>query len=172
MRIYFYKHKNKFNIANNSAKNLERLFIIVAVIVVVVYLKTSFSSTLRKLGLDVCPISSLSIHISLKMAHSGCRPSNFMSFFTHSCFSAPAHTFHLHISARRHPIIPTLTLKMPRPSQFAMPYHISHAHTEYPEGCINLHCTFYPSRTLHIPSQHPLQTIQIHNLHSKMKPRL
>ena len=43
---------------------------------------------------DVCPyMKSLQAHISLNTAHSGCKPSSFMSSFTHSQVFLPLHFF-------------------------------------------------------------------------------
>ena len=71
-----------------------------------------------------------SLHISLNIAHSVCRPNYFMSSFTHSLqvffLPLPTHfTSIVHIPRRWHPIILTLTLKICKPSQSAMPYHIN-----------------------------------------------
>ena len=69
-----------------------------------------------------------SLQISLNTAHSGCKPSSFMSSFTHSFHYLPRTLlpYHLHISTDGHPIIPTLMFQMTKPSQFAMPHHLSH----------------------------------------------
>ena len=64
----------------------------------------------------------------------------------------PAPTFRLnliHICASLHSILLTVTFWMTKQSQSAMSHYISHYY-EYPEGCTNPHCTFYPSRTPHI----------------------
>ena len=77
------------------------------------------------LGLDVCP-QMKPLHISLNTAHSGCKPSSFMSSFTVTLFlPLPTH-LSLQISTGRHPIIPTFTLQMLKPSQSAMPHHLSY----------------------------------------------
>ena len=72
-----------------------------------------------------------SLHISLKclnITNSGCRPSNFMSFLTHSPQVFLSLSLHftpspLHTSTGPHPIIYILMLQMPKPSQSATPHH-------------------------------------------------
>ena len=64
-------------------------------------------------------------HISLKIAHSGCNPSNCMSSFTH-CPSLPApihtsHPCHHHISTGRHPVVHTFTLRSKCPNHLNLP---------------------------------------------------
>ena len=90
------------------------------------------------------------MHLSLNIAHSGCRPSNFMSSFTHFpqvSQSLPIFFIcHFHTSTCRHPIIYIL-LQMPKPSHFAMA--LPHQpHFECPKNCSNPRYAFYPSRTL------------------------
>ena len=46
------------------------------------------------------------------------------TFCFHCCISLPSH---IHISTGRQSIIPTLMLQIPKPSQSAMPHHLSHS---------------------------------------------
>ena len=95
-----------------------------------------------KLGLDVCPKLQVPPHIPKKAAHSGCKPSSFMSSLTHCSHSLPtpsprSRPLHHQPSASRHPIfhnsyVPDVQtmLNLPRP------HHISNTiNTKL--GCIN-----------------------------------
>ena len=90
-----------------------------------------------------------SLHISLDIVHSGCKPINFMLSLTHSLqvfLPLPLHftpAMQLHISTGWHPIIHILTFQMHKPPQSATPHHICQPHIEYPKDCKNPLC--FPS---------------------------
>ena len=70
------------------------------------------------------------VHISMNTAHSGCEPSRFMLSFTHFLrVFLPQHHLSPQSSPRfynTYPILSSITLQMPKPSQSTMPYHLSH----------------------------------------------
>ena len=113
-----------------------------------------------------------SLHISLDIVHSGCKPINFMLSLTHSLqvfLPLPLHftpAMQLHISTGWHPIIHILTFQMHKPPQSATPHHICQPHIEYPKDCKNPHFAFHPStHPYHHHMLHPLQTMPIFSLH-------
>ena len=88
------------------------------------YLKRPFLHA--QLGLDVPP-KMKPLHISLNTAHSGCKPSTFISSFTHSYQAfllLPAHLTppppHFYRSTHNYP----LTFHMPKPPQSTLPHHL------------------------------------------------
>ena len=116
------------------------------------------------------------LHISPNTAHSGCKPSAFISSIHTFIPSLPpytctSHPCHHHISTGRHPIIRTLTFHMPKPPQSTPPHHLIER-SVHQKDCTNPHCVSYPSATLTHPSHpshhhpfRPLQTLQIRFLH-------
>ena len=65
-------------------------------------------------------------HASMNIAHSGCKPSNFMSSFKHPPYilslhalAHRSHIHHYHIFTSKHPIIHTFMLQMSNPPQSA-----------------------------------------------------
>ena len=88
------------------------------------------------------------LHTSPNIAHSGNKPTNFTSPFTHSLqiflilprYFTPATSIFL-----KTPNLPLLR-QMPKPSCHASP---PQPHSEFSKACTNPHFSFYPSTTLH-----------------------
>ena len=92
------------------------------------------------------------LHSSLNPVHSGCKPSTFMPFSTHSLHvvfpSTSSRPCHLYLSTGLYPILHTLTIKMPKSPQSATPHHLRHTlYSVHPEDCTNPHCVSYPPAT-------------------------
>ena len=122
-----------------------------------------------QLGLDVPP-EMKSLHISLNTAHSECKPSAFISSFTHLYqvfFPLPAHltpatTTFLQADTQ------SSSLHMPKPPQSTLPHHLINA--LYTQKTVQIHTAFpiLQRHSAHSSHHHlfcPLQTLQIHFLH-------
>ena len=107
------------------------IMVIVFVLIIIIYFKMFFSPILSYVCLTFAHIKFL--HISLNIVRSGCNPSNFhvilqttspkrLNPFPHIPNS------HLHIFARRLPIILFLTLNISKPPKPVISYHLSHGH--------------------------------------------
>ena len=89
--------------------------------------RNSFSKRLFLLCFARVRHNMKSLHKSLNIPHSGCRPSNFMSSFTFT--HSPQVFLSLHFtpanSTPLHPSIYILTFQMPKSSHSATPHHIN-----------------------------------------------
>ena len=148
VKIKIYRKKKKF-ITVHSSSSSSSSFIF----------KTSIFST--QLGLDVCP-DMKPLHISLNTAHSACKPSSFISSFTHSYqVYTCIHQVYTHSSLYPH-ISPLPPPHFYRPTPNHLRSYVPHAQTtsiyhtppllprsEYPKDCTSLHFASYPSGTHH-----------------------
>ena len=113
------------------------------------------------------------LHLSLNTAHSGCKPSTFISSPSH--IHTKSSSLYPHISPRHHhtstgwhPIIPTLTFHMPKPPQSILPHHLSHA--LYTQKTVQIHTAFpiLQRHSAHPSHHHPFHPLQQGRCHRGM----
>ena len=91
------------------------------------------------------------LHISLNTAHSGCKPSAFISSFTHSyqvflplpAHLTPATTTFLQADTQSSPLLCSTC-----PNHLNLPASPPHQRSVHPKDCTIPHCVSYPSATL------------------------
>ena len=97
-----------------------------------------------------------SLHISINIAHSGCKPSNFMSLFTQSLQVFLPYPYTSSLPPPHFYISSTLSHSCAPDAQTTSNCHASPhpPHSEYPRDCTNPHFSSCPSRHSTHPSHH------------------
>ena len=119
------------------------------IIIIIIYFENVhfFHATL---GLDVCP-NMKPLQISLKTAHSWCKPSTFISSSTHSYQVFLFLPLHLAPPPPFYRLIPNHPHSYASDAQTTSVCHVSphppHSVHPEPEDCTNPHCISYPSAT-------------------------
>ena len=141
----------------------------IIIIIIIIYLKTSISSTPSK-GWTFAHMKSL--HISLNTAHSGCNPSTSMSSFTHSLqvfLFLPLHLTPATSTFLQADTQSSTLVRFRCPNHLNLPCLTTSA-TLYTQKTVQIHTALsilqrHSARPSHHHPFHPLQTTQIFSLH-------